>query len=101
MAMCATALPEDLAALQANIDHERARHTTALSAHDEEIERRREQVQLLLANASDRRAGVWRGTALSWVCSTKPKWRRTPRSQYGYLRSTWNVWRIPLLFLSR
>lgn len=42
MAMCATALPEDLAALQANIDHERARHTTALSARDEEIERRRE-----------------------------------------------------------
>ena len=43
------ALPDDLITLKALIVHERATHTTALSARDEEIERLRAQMRVLLA----------------------------------------------------
>ena len=43
-------LPDDLEALKALIDAERATHTLALSARDDEIERLRAQVKLLLAH---------------------------------------------------
>lgn len=42
-------LPDEIDALKAIIEHERAAHTTALTARDEEIERLRWQVRLLLA----------------------------------------------------
>jgi transposase len=42
-------LPDDVEALKAIIEHQRATHTTALSARDEEIERLRAQMRLLLA----------------------------------------------------
>lgn len=42
-------LPDQVDALKAIIAHERATHTTALSARDEEIERLRSQMRLLLA----------------------------------------------------
>jgi transposase len=42
-------LPDEVDALKALIAHERATHTTALSARDEEIERLRLQMRLLLA----------------------------------------------------
>ena len=42
-------LPDDLITLKALIVHERATHTTALSARDEEIERLRAQMRVLLA----------------------------------------------------
>jgi transposase len=50
MAMPATdLLPDEIDALKAIIAHDRATHTTALSARDEEIERLRSQLRLLLA----------------------------------------------------
>ena len=42
-------LPDEIEALKAIIAHDRATHTTALSARDEEIERLRSQLRLLLA----------------------------------------------------
>ena len=42
-------LPDEIVALKAIIAHERAKHTTVLSARDEEIDRLRSQIRLLLA----------------------------------------------------
>lgn len=42
-------LPDEIEALKAIISHDRAAHTTSLSARDEEIERLRSQLRLLLA----------------------------------------------------
>lgn len=50
MTMLATdLLPDEIASLKAIIAHERATHSTALSARDEEIDRLRSQMRLLLA----------------------------------------------------
>ena len=67
MAMRTTAaLPDDLITLKALIVHERATHTTALSARDEEIERLRAQMRVLLAQ----RFGTMRGKNIVsiWNC---------------------------------